>query len=671
MYKLDENLTLEENVSEDKEKDKVLYPVLFFILCICGLVFISFKNFLLFHSIAEIFSIIIAFIIFIIAVNTYKFNKTHQFLTVLGIAYGFIAGFDLLHTLAYKGMGVFPEHTANLPTQLWIIARYMESFSLLAAVVFLNKKMKIHIVIGFYLIVSSILLLTLFKWNIFPDCFIEGKGLTHFKKVSEYIIAFILMISMYMLTKRKKYFEKGVFGFFLTSLILTTISEILFIFYIDVYDLSNMIGHIFKVLSFYCIYKSVVIISIRLPYEELYRTGRDYYRFIQLLPEAIFAYKDERIIFVNKAGVELLGASHHKDIIGRSIWEIIPPAHERDVKALVRQIQEEARVVHTDEQQIIAMDGKIIDVKLRVALNIYDDHSSVLLIMKDISAHKSSEKLKKTLEEEKQKLKETIEYDKVKTAFFSTISHELKTPLNVILGTIQLLEISKEATDHKSTKYVKNMKKNCYRLLRLINNLIDITKIDSGFFKLNLQNYDIVYLVEEIVLSVTDYTESRGIQLVFDTEIEERMIACDPDKIERIMLNLLSNAIKFTDNEGTIMVKIVEGEESIVISVKDSGIGIPKEKIHTIFERFVQVEQSLIKNHGGSGIGLSLVKALVTMHNGKINVQSEEGKGSEFIIEIPIGVVNEINVTVGEFDSIKENRTERINVEFSDIYTAS
>ncbi len=265
-----------------------------------------------------------------------------------------------------------------------------------------------------------------------------------------------------------------------------------------------------------------------------------------------------------------------------------------------------------------------------------------------------------------------LEYDKMKTEFFSNISHELKTPLNVILATIQLLKSQNNKCYRGAgeNKYLKMMQQNCYRLLRLVNNLIDITKIDSNYYEIRLQNYDIIALVEGITMSVAEYAEGKGIKIIFDTDIEEKVIACDPDQIERIILNLLSNAIKFTKQGGEIYVTTLYKVGRIEISIRDTGIGIPRDKQDSIFDRFQQVDKSLTRQSEGSGIGLSLVKALVEKHNGSITLKSELGKGSEFIVEIPCNILTEPEnrSSIQPGGHIEQNYVERINVEFSDIY---
>lgn len=276
-------------------------------------------------------------------------------------------------------------------------------------------------------------------------------------------------------------------------------------------------------------------------------------------------------------------------------------------------------------------------------------------------------------EEKNRILNETMEYEKLRTDFFANISHELRTPLNVIFSAEQMLDLllrkgKSDDDKDKIFKYIKTIKQNCYRLIRLIGNLIDITKMDAGYFEVNLQNEDIVKVVEDITMSVAEYIENKNINLIFDTEFEEKVIACDLEKIERIMLNLLSNAVKFTPENGSIFVNVYEKDCKIFISVKDTGMGIPHHLQDAIFERFIQADKSTSRNREGSGIGLSLVKSLAKLHRGNISLISEYGQGAEFILELP----NE-TIDIGEKLDVNSNcmsnePVERIHIEFSDIY---
>jgi len=232
-------------------------------------------NYLLFHTLAELFSIIIAYSIFIVAWNTRKFAQNTYFLWV-GIAYLFVGIFDLFHTLSYKGMGIFAQDTANVATQLWIAARYVESLSLLAATIFYRHPVKPRWLWLGYVGLSVFLLGEIFHLRNFPTCFIEGVGLTPFKKISELMISLILLLAIARLEGIRHRFDIKIFRLLVFSLILTIIAEFAFIFYIDVYGTSNFIGHLFKIVSFYLIYKAIIALGLTQPYGLLFRQEKQY-----------------------------------------------------------------------------------------------------------------------------------------------------------------------------------------------------------------------------------------------------------------------------------------------------------------------------------------------------------------------------------------------------------
>ena len=180
------------------------------------------------------------------------------------------------------------------------------------------------------------------------------------------------------------------------------------------------------------------------------------------------------------------------------------------------------------------------------------------------------------------------------------------------------------------------MDRNCSRLLSLINNLIDHTKIENNSYIINKKDEDIVYLVEETVLDMKDYIEEKGLELIFDTDVEEKVIRCDKVDIERCIINLVGNAVKFTPEGGLIEVLLQDLDDKVKIIVKDNGIGISEENQKIIFDRFNQVVDESSEQKEGSGLGLTITKQLITLHNGEIYVESEVGVGSEFIIILPV-----------------------------------
>ena len=220
------------------------------------------------------------------------------------------------------------------------------------------------------------------------------------------------------------------------------------------------------------------------------------------------------------------------------------------------------------------------------------------------------------------------------------MSHELRTPLNVIYSTEQLIrELNKSdegIEKNKLDNYMGILRNNTNRLLKIINDLIDTSKIEHGSYRIDIKEVDIVYVVEEAALSLRNYIEGKGINLIIDPEIEEKIIEADPNEIERCIVNIVSNAAKFTSSGGNIRVDIKELNDWVKIEITDDGIGIPKEYHKLIFNRFSQVVDKNAEAKGGSGLGLTITKKIIELHEGEIYVESEVGKGSKFVIILPI-----------------------------------
>lgn len=253
--------------------------------------------------------------------------------------------------------------------------------------------------------------------------------------------------------------------------------------------------------------------------------------------------------------------------------------------------------------------------------------------------------------------------------FLLNISHDLRNPINVILSIIQFMEYrydnNNEDYDEKNREYLQLIKRNSFKMIKLIDNLIDTTKLEGNYYKLNKKNVDIVAMVEGTVSSIDEYAQQKDIQLVFDTNVEECIAAVDPQALDRIVMNLLSNAIKFSSKNSNIYITTMVNDNDIKISVKDEGPGIPKEEQQSIFSRFVQSSNNKKGEYAGSGIGLDLVNYLTKAHDGEIELNSEEGKGSEFIVKIPrVSVKNDTK----SFELIEKNKVQQLQIEFSDIY---
>lgn len=671
---------------------EVLIEWSFFLIFVVFLLKININSNLFFHTAIELFINIVFLLVFVFAFNTYGINKNNSIL-ILGTGYFFVSAVGILHLLAYPGMPfIIGRDNIDVSAQLWIAARYIGVCTCLVSVLFIlkpNKKFNPYFLFIAYLCITIFVLFSILTLKIFPTCYIRGVGLTTFKVVSEYIIFFLFIGAAVIYLKIRKKVDKYLFICLECFFVLSAISEMFFVNFMLVSEWTNVIGHIVKLIAAYFLYKGVVETGIKRPYnlvnndldvadakvklfeEIIIKNEQCASMLINNSNDAVFLLRDYKFIFANKKTAELFGLESTDEIINSSVERFIVSEVRNEAYNRFNSAMKNKSGIPFTESKLLRSDGQIVYVEVANCFCMYKGRPSVMVMIRDITLRKQIEILENKILENNRLISKTSELNKMMTEFFSNISHELKTPLNVILGAVQILslptkEIVNTEDNFRTNKYLKTMKQNCYRLVRLVNNLIDISKFDSGYFKLDLHNHNVVNVIEDITLSVSDYAENKGIELIFDTDVEEKVMAIDLDKIERIILNLLSNAIKFTDEGGQILVSLWDRNDSIVISVKDSGVGMPKDKIDMIFERFGQVDKTLARNREGSGIGLSLVKSIVDMHGGNIKVQSEYGKGSEFLIELPVKVIEDEKNTVS---ILYESRVEKISVEFSDIYS--
>lgn len=304
---------------------------------------------------------------------------------------------------------------------------------------------------------------------------------------------------------------------------------------------------------------------------------------------------------------------------------------------------------------------------------IYDDAGNIieaLICCNDITEHVFHHEA--MIEAEKREKKNLQEVLKLKDEFLYFMSHEFKTPLTVINAAIQALEhIYRKQMPDKAFEMIRKIKQNSFRQLRIVNNILDITKINAGKIKTNKANMDIVLLINLIVESVGLFAQQKGVELIFETSVKEKVIGIDEEKFERILLNLLSNAIKFTSKDKKIIIRLyikkLSGKEMACIEVEDQGIGIPKEKQQLIFERFEQVDSTLSKQAEGTGIGLYIAKLFVEHLGGTIQLESEIGVGSTFRILLPTSRVKNANVGTVSYQ-VGSALVEKTAIEFSDIY---
>jgi PAS domain S-box-containing protein len=387
-----------------------IFPFLWVGSILFGLYITSLYSYLLFHSLAEMFSIIIACAIFMIAWNSRRFLE-HDYLLFIGIAYLFVGGLDLVHTLSYKGMGVFPGTDANFPTQLWIAARYLQSISLLLAPLWIRRKLRVNSMLLACGMVVALLLWAIFSSQVFPDCFIEGQGLTPFKKISEYIISFMLGTAIILLLPWRKEFDPAVFHLLIGAILASIVAELAFTLYVSVYGFFNLLGHLLKVVAFYLTYKALIETGLVRPYDLLFRNLKNSEEALRLSeekfskafrsspnPKTISSLADGRYIEVNDSFLQLTGYAR-EEVVGHAaldlnIW-VRPEEHTR----LKEMLQSEG-VIRNLECSFRTKGGEIRVVLLAEEILEINEGPCIIGVINDITERKKmEEELRRTRDE--------------------------------------------------------------------------------------------------------------------------------------------------------------------------------------------------------------------------------------------------------------------------------
>lgn len=647
-----------------KTRVSIKYIIMLPVLFSFGVLYqISLKNYLLPHTFMELTGAVVAMTIFCIGWNTREYTK-NNFISVLAIGYLIVGILTVFHTLSYKGMGVFPEHGANIPTQFWIAARYVESITVLIAIYYLkNKRAKINSVLflGLYLVLCTLIIISIFT-GLFPVCFVKGVGLTRFKIVSEYIVCTILLYSSYALWKQREEFTKDIFNLILYSIFFTIISELSFTLYTDPYGFLNFIGHFFMIISIVLIYISLIKGNLSRPYQTLFKNVVDSAeelnrknKELEIKDKAIassltaIALTDLKgcITYVNASFLKLL-EYEEEEVLGQSVNDLIPSP----IDCKKEEVPMNTRWY--DELLLKKKDGSLLQGLITANFIKSKEGEQIcgMVSLLDITERKK-------MEEELIRAKnDAVEANLAKSYFLANMSHEIRTPMNGILGFLQLLEYT--SLDKKQMEYINNIKVSTDILLTVINDILDVSKIEAGKVELETIPFDLRLTIDNAIIPLITNAKEKELELkVLISPNVPRFIIGDPTRLKQVITNLVGNAIKFTPR-GFVMLEVVlketDGSNAILLfTVEDSGIGMTKEAMSKVFQPFTQAEASSNRRFGGTGLGLAICKSIVTMMGGNIEVESVKGKGSKFTFTIVVNedatlkqnVETEYNISIG------------------------
>ncbi|AQS09109.1 alkaline phosphatase synthesis sensor protein PhoR [Clostridium saccharobutylicum] len=484
------------------------------------------------------------------------------------------------------------------------------------------------------------------------------KTLFDFIRIFYWIIEIPLFLKIFintMLSKKLEQNEIDIVKAYMFSTILIIIIEI-YGYYSYNKVAINILVEIIHLINFRIVFNFIVINFIRDPYKELSKSLSEenreldklnhrivikngqlensinvlkskeclYSTFFRFMPHPIIILNSEnnRIIFVNEQFLKFADINEARGIINKKINKYIE-FMPSDIK-------------NKDYNAIFRIGNKKKFIESKFLAN-YSDETKKLILIKDNTSKVQTDEIRKEIENKKNE-------ERMRTQFLSSISHDLKTPINVIYSAAQVEKIYIEKGNLDALKkYNAISKQNCISLIKLTNNLIDNSRINSNYLVPRLEKVNIVDMIEEKVMSLVDYVKWNDIDLIFDTNVEECYLDIDKEFMDRIILNLVSNAVKFTQTNGKIYVIITEEENDVKISIKDNGSGMDQKFIDKAFNRYAVGQNSVRDVKSGTGIGLFVVKQLVELQDGIIYIQKNLDRGT--------------NVTM-EFKKMKENMYE-------------
>ena len=653
--------------------------IVFFIIPILVMVYYFFtKNYVISHIIIEFICTTIALIMSIISMSKHT-SKSYNLFTYIGISFISINVVQILH-LFYSIKGV----SYGLYCFLSLISSYMEYLLIPIAYICYKKRIKyskyitfnciIGVIIGIILIVAYALYLRF--------------GVIYKTRVM-FSISNIILICL---------FSSGVFLLIFGKVFVNNIERIyliIFIMLIGIYDsmLSYMVikyqnimpnifmaSHIIKYAAYYTIYKSISEFLVNSSYNDLYNEllqtekEREYYN----------SLLNQRSALLKELNIMIEKSKNRYDDLINSISDIVIIFNEDNLKYLNKAGKKLFEVLKLNANQesykkddvikAIEKNSKLQNLKFSLEFDgrnnksyeIYDlniNEETSMFFIKDVTQYFKLNSLKAELEN--YMIEENLKKD-----FFSNISHEFRTPVNVIFSALQLNEIYiRDKNKEGLTKSAQNIRQNCLRLIRTINNFIEANKISEGYISPHLEILNIVEVIESISDEASDYINKMNISFVFDSDEEEIFVNCDKEFLQKVYLNLLSNSLKYSDVGSRIWTNIYINDDYVTIGVRNQTKTISKEEQEDIFKIFAKANQAFSLRKEGSGLGLYISKALTNLMNGTIKLNTKED-GNEFAITFK---KLDVEIDYNNLEAFSacyniNDLREKIDIEFSDIY---
>ncbi len=612
---------------------------------LAALVFLGRLNYLLFHTLTEFFTAVVACSIFVVAWNCRRF-QTNGFLFLLGCISLSAAIVDLFHAMAFKGMGVFAAGGAPLATQLWIAGRYLQTGAFIVAPLCVRRTIPPRLTLISSIILTFIVLAVIFAGGIFPECYVEGVGVTPFKKASEFLFVFAYLVTLALLHRERYAFDPGVLRLLRMSIVAFALCELAFSSYTDVSGYANLAGHLLKILGYYFLYRGVIEIGLTKPYDLLFRELKlkeevivaernELWESRELLREIVEGTSDAiyvkdlhgRYQLINGAALRFVGKPVEA-VLGRDDTVIFPPDEARVVMESDRSVITSGRAQTLNEvvttaggkqRAFLTTKGPLFDKKGNVtglfgmARDITDlkrIHEEIELLNTDLSARAVElEVLNSDLE-----------------AFNSSVSHDLRGPITNICGQCQvILELFPDKADPQVLDFVRGILDESWRMNDLINTLLDFSRL--GRVEMNCESVELSSLALEIAALLAAHSPGRNVRFSADKGL---VATGDPGLLRIVMENLLGNAWKYTGKtaDASIRFGMLEKDGRRTFYVRDNGAGFDMAKSGDLFAPFKRLH--VASEFEGVGIGLATVHRIITRHGGTIWAEGVVGQGATF-----------------------------------------
>ncbi len=614
--------------------EKIILWMAFVIL----LIFISIYNYLIAHILLTGYAVLLILLMFSYSTKMYRFHD-RNFVILLVNALLIIAVLDILHAFTFKGMTLIDFYDFNVSLQFWLGARFLESMALFLLLLFKGRDINISL-LRFLIFISVIfIILSILVFEIFPLSHAYITGGTYFKIWAERIILLLFFASFYLLFKQKVSFDPLMYLSIILFLSLTIAAEVIFLCFDENINLVSFAGHLIKTMSYYFLCNGVFIAGISRPVEKIIASEQllkfDRRKMIKLI-NAIncgLCRIDLKTGRMRLSGRWFSNLGYQQDESSDYIdaWESL--VHPDDRYALDNLRRPESDIVDY-EFRIKDYAGVYEWVNLRCIVIESGFSGADMEIFGFIILISEKKRFEFELLEQKRRAEES---DRLKSAFIDNLSHEIRTPLDSIMGFSRML---KEHVHDKAKieLYTGIIGSSSNQILSVVSDLIDIARIDEDQFQLNYEKVDLNQLFDEMdeLYKIRLRSGNKG-HIAFNV-LKGRDGSCeiisDHARLRQILNNLLNNSVKFTE-AGEITLSYELNPKAVTFRVSDTGIGIDEEKRDLIFERFRQGDEGVARTFGGIGLGLSIVRELVTLMGGSIGFESEPDMGAEFYFTVP------------------------------------